>query len=391
MPDQVSYQQNDFFRAIPSEKVAAARLELPLASYEASALIFEEGAAEDCCYLVESGSVRISKAGATGQETLGYVGPGSFFGEIALYHASPRTARATAATAVRAAVLRGEDFARLQAAAPLEVATTMAHAAMERLGRMNAHLVQQLESTDAFREIGAGLSVIAHDMRSPLATIRGAAELMQELLQHEPVDTTQLGRFVDMIARTAGRGLECADELLAVLRGEREHATSSVRLTELLADVATQVRGLVANPGITFVSEADTDGVVTCERNELTRALLNLVRNAIEALPAAGGRVALRAHATPDRAVFVVEDDGCGIPAELQGRIFERCFTHGKQGGTGLGLHQVRRIVERHGGHIALHSQPGAGTTFTVVLPAADTARDLPLSVAGERDKGGRT
>lgn len=382
MSDQVPYRQNQFFRLIPAEKVTAAAIDLPVVEWSAGSLIFEEGAREDRCYLVESGSVRISKAGAHGHETLGFVGPGSFFGEIALYHSSPRTARATAATDVRAAVLRGDAFTRLQAAAPLEMATTMERAAVERLGRMNAHLVQQMEGSDAFREIGIGLSVIAHDMRSPLATIRGAAELMLEVLQREPLEVSQLRRLVDMILRTSNRGLEGADELLSVLRGERAQTVSAVELTDLVADVTTQTAGFLARPGIDFTCTAGTVGTLHCQRTELANALINLLRNASEALPPEGGRIAFEAHILDGAARFVVADTGCGIPPELQGHIFERQFTHGKRGGTGLGLDQVRRIVERHRGHITLRSRPGQGTTFTVDIPLqpAEAARDLPLT-----------
>lgn len=389
MPDHVPYRDNQFFRLIPPGKVAAARIELPVVEWSAGSLIFEEGALEDRAYLVESGSVRISKAGAHGQETLGFVGPGSFFGEIALYHSSPRTARATAATDVRAAVLRGDAFARLQAAAPLEIATTMERAAVERLGRMNAHLVQQMEGSDAFREIGVGLSVIAHDMRSPLATIRGAAELMLEVLQREPVDLAQLRRLVDMILRTSNRGLEGADELLGVLRGERSQTRMPVELADVVTDVTTQTAGLFARPGVDFTCSADTAGMLYCERADLVNALINLLRNAVEALPPEGGRVAFEARVVDGSVRFVVADTGCGIPPELQGQIFERQFTHGKRGGTGLGLDQVRRVVDRHHGRIGLRSQPGRGSTFTVDIPLQppDAARDLPL-VNGEIETG---
>lgn len=382
MSDHVPYRENQFFRLIPADRIAEAAIDLPVVEWSAGRVIFEEGSREDCCYLVESGSVRISKAGAHGHETLGFVGPGSFFGEIALYHSSPRTARATAATDVRAAVLRGLAFARLQAAAPLEIATTMERAAVERLGRMNAHLVQQMEGSDAFREIGIGLSVIAHDMRSPLATIRSAAELMLEVLQREPLDVSQLRRLVDMVMRTSNRGLEGADELLAVLRGERTQTVSLVELPDLVADVTTQTASLFTRAGVEFTCNADATGSLHCERVELANALGNLLRNAAEALPPEGGRVAFEAHIIDDNARFTIADTGCGIPPELQGHVFERRFTHGKKGGTGLGLDQVRRIVERHGGHITLRSEPGQGTTFVMDIPLqqVDTALDLPAA-----------
>lgn len=133
--------------------------------------------------------------------------------------------------------------------------------------------------------------------------------------------------------------------------------------------------GLSAMDGPFTVSKELIGGYVIVE-------LSTLLRNASEALPPEGGRIAFEAHILDGAARFVVADTGCGIPPELQGHVFERRFTHGKRGGTGLGLDQVRRIVERHRGHITLRSRPGQGTTFTVDIPLqpAEAARDLPLT-----------
>ncbi len=372
--DHIQYRENEFFRGIPPDAFAELQLELPIAKYAAGDVIFDEGDGEDCCYLVEAGSVRISKAGEAGQETLGFIGPGGFFGEIALFYSGCRTARATAATPVQTAVLGREHFARLRAIAPLEVTTTIANVALQHLRNVNAHLVQQLENSDRFRDIGADLGVIAHDLRSPLATIKSAAELLLEALERNPQDVEQLRKFVEMIRRTATRGLDGADELLALVRGEQERTTMTVEVLELVQEVTNQVHGLLPNGNVVFDANVDLPGRIVCERNELSRALLNLVRNAVEALPPDGGRVALSARVANHAVVFTVEDNGCGIPAELQGRIFERRFTHGKTGGTGLGLDQVRKVVERHGGRVTLESRVGAGTTFTIEIPSGLTA-----------------
>lgn len=374
--DEVPYRENEFFRGIPAADLDRIHLEPQIVHYDAGETIFEEGVDEDCCHLVEKGTVRISKAGEAGQETLGFIGPGGFFGEIALFYSTRRSARASAATPVRTAILSADDFTILRRVAPLEVTTTIANAALRHLRDVNTHYVQQMDNTDRFREIGVGLGVIAHDMRSPLATILSAAELLLETLEREPQDVVQLRKFVEMIRRTAERGLEGADELLALIRGEQQRSRQHVDIDELVQEVAAHVRGMLPQRNAVLDAAVDLPGSVLCERNELSRALLNLVRNAIEALPAAGGRIELRARVTEECAVFTVTDNGCGIPAELQGRIFERRFTHGKSGGTGLGLDQVRKVIERHGGRIRLQSSVGVGTTFTVEIPA----RELPLS-----------
>ena len=84
-----------------------------------------------------------------------------------------------------------------------------------------------------------------------------------------------------------------------------------------------------------------------------------------------GGILWLGVRTEGDRIIYKVGDTGCGIPAEMQPRIFEPFITHGKSKGTGLGLAIVKSVVESHGGTISLHSKPGIGTTFEISLPVA--------------------
>jgi signal transduction histidine kinase len=113
---------------------------------------------------------------------------------------------------------------------------------------------------------------------------------------------------------------------------------------------------------------------VTADREQLGRTLLNLVKNAIEAMPPGGGRITLEAErevrGARDGVVLIVRDTGLGMPEEVRGQIFTPYFTTKKEG-TGLGLAIVDRIVQEHQGAIDVESRPGVGTTFRVWLPSA--------------------
>jgi signal transduction histidine kinase len=367
--DAVPLQDNALFRALPADTLAQLDLSLPVVDFAAGEIIFEDQSPGDACYLVEAGTVRISKmAAGSGQETLGFVGPGEFFGELALFYAVDRSARATAVTAVRARTIFRDEFERVRSVAPLELMTAISNAGAERLRHLNSHLTENLADSDRFRDIGVALAMIAHDTRSPLATIQSAAELLQELIRSEERDVEKLLRFSSIIERTAGRALDNIDDLLAGVRGEQERAQSSVDIKDLVHDVALQLEGALRSRDVHFETILNYEGDLLCDRRQLTRALVNLLRNALDAVPD-GGTVELTVDREAESVVFAVRDTGCGIPVELQGRIFERRFTHGKKGGTGLGLHQVRNAVERHCGTIEVDSRPDEGTTFRIRIP----------------------
>jgi two-component system nitrogen regulation sensor histidine kinase NtrY len=108
---------------------------------------------------------------------------------------------------------------------------------------------------------------------------------------------------------------------------------------------------------------------VLADRDQVLQVLLNLVRNALDAMPS-GGTLRLAARRAGAGVAFAVSDTGPGVPPADLPRVFEPYFTT-KEGGTGLGLAIARRIAEEHGGSLEVESEPGRGATFTLTLPAA--------------------
>jgi signal transduction histidine kinase len=111
----------------------------------------------------------------------------------------------------------------------------------------------------------------------------------------------------------------------------------------------------------------------------MLRAMINIASNALDAMES-GGTFLVRSRGQSAHVEIDLTDDGHGIPEDLQSRIYEPFFTHGKPRGIGLGMSITRKIVEEHGGQIRLTSQVGRGTTFTVCLPvdAAPAAEPPP-------------
>ncbi len=229
-----------------------------------------------------------------------------------------------------------------------------------------------------YEAVGALASGIAHDFNNVLVAVLGNAQLARDLVSGEATE------LVDDILAAGRHGQALVAEIrdyAGIGDGRRDE---DVDLVALLDEVARAVAPKDERRGRLIVeSEADTPRVHG-SRLELARAYGNLVRNALQATERATGTVWLHAReATVSDlghldaqvrrryAVLEVTDDGDGIPPEVRPRLFEPFFTTRKgQGGTGLGLAIVQRAVAAHGGHLALRSTPGVGTTFLMFLPA---------------------
>jgi signal transduction histidine kinase len=114
---------------------------------------------------------------------------------------------------------------------------------------------------------------------------------------------------------------------------------------------------------------------VLVDPQRMSRALVNVIRNAVEAMEGMG-RVEVRAQPAGPLVRIEVADNGPGIPPAIRDRVFEPFVTAGKRGGTGLGLAIVKRVVESHGGHVTFQTESGVGTRFILDLPAADRGSD---------------
>jgi signal transduction histidine kinase len=114
--------------------------------------------------------------------------------------------------------------------------------------------------------------------------------------------------------------------------------------------------------------ELESPPLVTGRSGEIVSALVNLVVNAIDAMPS-GGTITLRTGQTDTSSWVAVQDDGPGMPPEIERRVFEPFFTTKGEEGTGLGLAMVYACMQRHGGSVALETAPGRGTTFTLSFP----------------------
>ena len=240
------------------------------------------------------------------------------------------------------------------------------------LGHIEGALVARQQSEDKVRQFVADAS---HELRTPLASIRGYSELTRRGDYEMPDDVV---RALDRIESESVRMTGLVEDLLLLARLDagRELVLGDVDLVPLVRDAVGDAH--VASPDHEWSLEApETPVVVTGDRGRLHQIVANLLANARVHTPA-GTDIRTALVIDGDHAVLTVQDDGPGIPADLQPVLFER-FARGdgsrsrRAGSTGLGLSIVAAVVEAHDGTVEVESSPGA-TTFTVRLPLAAVA-----------------
>jgi signal transduction histidine kinase len=214
--------------------------------------------------------------------------------------------------------------------------------------------------------LGTLASSLAHEVRNPLNSISLQLVLLSRRLERggDPAQKTEVLGLVKSARAEIARLDGLVEEFLSIRTLDRL-SLSEIRPDGLVREVMELMGPVADRKGVEVIEESDDDlPRVQLDREKMKQVLINLVRNAIEAMPD-GGKLTVSLRGSADAAVISVSDTGVGIQPGLD--IFE-FFTTTKRGGTGLGLPIARRIVEAHGGSLDVESEPGRGATFRVTL-----------------------
>ena len=233
----------------------------------------------------------------------------------------------------------------------------------------NERLFQAAQS--AMRARDEMLSVVAHDLRSPLTAVRFGVDL---LARHVPDDRREATkRALDAIRGSVRRATRLVEDLLDVARideGRLEVVPREVSPDVIVAGAVESFAPIAAGARVDFETDVPANlPAVLADEDRIHQALANLVDNAIAFTPAGGGvRIVVRRDDSTVR--FAVVDTGPGIPPEQLPRLFDRFWqARSSRRGAGLGLAIAKGIVEAHGGRICVESTPGRGSTFSFTLP----------------------
>ncbi len=229
---------------------------------------------------------------------------------------------------------------------------------------------EELIRREKLASVGQLLAALAHDLRNPLGVIRSSAQLVIEEQQSDAVKQEVARYIIDEVDRLTHR----INDFLRYAR-QKPPEPKRVRADALAQSALRQWKAQGGHERIAVETRfAEPLPEIAVDPDQVKEALVNLLINAREAMPA-GGHLAVVTRADADGQVAVeVADTGCGIPAAHLARIYEPFFTT-KEYGTGLGLTNVKRLVEDNGGRIEVQSQEGAGSRFVLRFPAADRPR----------------
>jgi len=231
-------------------------------------------------------------------------------------------------------------------------------------------LEERLLHTERLAVVGRMAAQVAHELRNPLSSISLNAELLADELNGLPEEQAQEARsLLASITKEIERLAAVSEEYLQFARLP-ELAPAPTDVTLLVEDLAEFTELELAKAGITVKVETEDVPNIPVDRRQLRQALLNLIRNALEAMGEKGGTLTLAARVTEDgeAAEIAVVDTGPGIPEGKEEQIFEPFFST-KEGGTGLGLSLARRVAHEHGGELFHRPTAGGGATFAMRLP----------------------
>jgi signal transduction histidine kinase len=227
-----------------------------------------------------------------------------------------------------------------------------------------------VESLDALQLRDSVLAIVAHDIRSPLATITMVASLLED----ETLDEQRRRHFLEMIRKASSQIDKLIRDLVGIAQiesGQLAMEKIPTPLHSLLQDVVEAHSQRATGLGITLnLDMKQTDMVVDIDRDRIIELLNNLLSNALK-FTSPGGYVSVHCDRTPTYVTIAVEDTGRGITEEQLPHVFERFWQaqHARRAGAGLGLAICKGIVEAHGGDIRVESREGVGSTFSVELP----------------------
>src|SRR5882724_6828558 len=231
----------------------------------------------------------------------------------------------------------------------------------------------QMEKLSALGELASG---VAHDFNNTLAGILGRAQLL--LRTNDP---EKIRRGLNIIIKTAEDGAKTVKRIQDFARQRRDHDFALVSVDQILMDISEITRprwkncAEASNVHISLDLQSRSKARVMGDDSELREVLVNMVFNAVDAMPA-GGKLSLSTRIEGESVVISVADTGVGMDTDVRSKVFDPFFTTKGKAGLGLGLAVSFGIIRRHGGTIEVDSELGGGTEFRIILPLAAVSTD---------------
>jgi signal transduction histidine kinase len=362
----VTLESSKLFVDLPPAELRTLREMAQAQRFAPRQEIFKEGSDGDGLYVVQAGAVEISSlVGPDVRHVFLRVGPGDFFGEMAVIEDKPRSASAVAVEPTVAAFVPRSDMLQLIERSPA-LALRLMREISNRLREFNRQYLREVLQAERLAIVGRFARSIVHDLKNPLNIISITAEIADTQTKSPELRRESMLRIRKQVDRIS----ELINEILEFTQSS--HATfvlAPSNYSRFVTHLLEEIRPEAALKGVAVELESDPPEVdLLLNPKRLRRVFYNLLHNATDAMPA-GGKVILRFRADEQEVVTEIEDQGAGIAPEISGQLFEAFATHGKVNGTGLGLSICKRIMEDHTGWIRARNEPGRGAVFSFGLP----------------------
>ena len=294
------------------------------------------------------------------------VSGGGLFGSVAMFFTAPgRPERLTLA----------EGLVDL-AAVTLASSTKLQQLALSHAELRASH--ETLARTEKLRALGQMAAGVSHDLKNILNPLSLQVQLVERCIDRGNVADAK--QTLTEMRQVLTRGVQTVERLREYSRQSRDARTEDIDLNRLVHEAAEIARPRMAGRGGRMNRMREELGAplpVKGRSADIVNALVNLIINAIDAMPD-GGNIVLRTGEESGTSWVQVADDGPGMPPDVERRIFEPFFTTKGEEGTGLGLAMVYACMQRHGGSVKVETAPGNGTTFTLFFPRSPSVPPAP-------------
>lgn len=353
----MEYNLKDIFSELSEEEIKHIFNFVEVLDFPPKFIVLKEGEKSKEVFIIKSGTVLVKRKG----KILTKLEKGDVFGEMASIEGLPRSA--TIETIDKTTVYRitGDSFLKLLQE-KTNVAISILKILSNRLRKLTEYIVEKEFQEERLATIGKLSSTIIHDIKSPLAVIKGYIGLLKDKKTDKETQS-----YLETMNEAVDYILNMVEEILEFGREKSSLLYQKVNLKELIEDFINIFSKTLKEKDIKINVEADDGIFVEIDPNKFKRVLNNLLKNSVEAIEKKG-TIDIMIKKFDDYVQLTIKDTGIGMQPYVLERIFEPFFSFGKVG-TGLGMTVVKKIIEDHDGRIEVQSKPNKGTTFTITIP----------------------